>query len=353
MQTARAYYGSDPTGVGFYWADSQQKRQEALSTRRNAPAQFEAVYQCNPGARSGTVFLRSDFAYYPQPLNWEAFRSRGDYVVQSWDTGGSSKTTADYSVCITALFVPCQHYHCGEDSTLLGPCEDHYDVYIMDIYRERKDFGDLLGKARELNTQWRPSVVLIEQKSTGDPLLGTLVSAGLPAEGVKPGVLSKRARAVTSVGAGSAQGWLRMHRIYFPEAQPHSEPLTWVEPLERELLNFTGDEGNTDDQVDALVYLAIHAIAQGGGGARLPTDTARYEAEALRRQEALGGAGRQTGIDQIMAAFTGQQFDPFQTACERCTSFDRGKQFCLHHNRKTFGLNSCPDFSSSDHLMLI
>lgn len=344
MQHTRSYYGRDPTGMGFFWPESKQKRQEALTTRRNAPAQFEAVYQCNPGARSGVVFVRSDFVYYPQPHDWASFVSRGDYVIQAWDTAGSSNSTSDYSVCITALLVPCHSYHCGEDAALLGECEAHYDVYVMDVYRERKDFGDLVSVARELAQRWTPTAVLVEQKSTGDPLIGTLFQAGLPVEGVKPGILSKRARAVTSVGAGSVQGWMRMHRVYMPEKQPHCPELPWVEPLERELLNFTGDDGSVDDQVDSLVYLVSYAISQGVGGARLPTGVDNYVMQAAQalHQEQVGAL---KGPDALAALLGAQGFDPFQQVCDKCVSFDRGKQFCSFNKRKTIALDSCVSFA--------
>ena len=347
MQTVRAYYGTDPTEAGFYWVGSAQKRQEALSTRRNAPMQFEAVYQCRPGARSGSVFLASDIAYYDPPLDWESFRARGDFVAQSWDTGGSARTTADYSVGLTANFVPCNHYHCGEDPGLLGPCEPHFDVYIMNVFRDRKDFGDLLPTVRAEAQIWRPSVVLIEDKSSGAQLLQTLPD--LPVEAVKPGNLSKRARAVTSNGAASVQGWMRMHRVYFPEG------LEFTEPLRRELLNFTGAEGDTDDQVDALVYLILYAISQGGGGAKLPTDSEKQMEQAAQQSRAED-AFRARGLANagiLEALMTGQSFDPFQTSCGRCTSFDQGPQRCLRHDRKTFALNTCGEFNPSDGGLMI
>jgi predicted phage terminase large subunit-like protein len=329
----KAYFGEDETGHGFFWASSKQKLKEALSLQRNAPTQFKATYQCDPGSVGGAIFLKSDFSYYPLPENWKAFIETGDMVVQSWDTAGSTEASADYTVCITAMLKNCSEYHSGEDEALLGPCEDHFDIYVLDVYRDRIDFGSLVTKARELAREWNPSTVLIEQKSTGDPLLSTLRQAGLPVEGMKPGLLSKKARVTMSRGAGSAQGWFRQRRVRFAYGAP------WVKGLEQELTDFSGDDTGKDDQVDAMTYLTIWAIEQGGGVARLPTGVEQYEKEASTAAHTMPW---ETLLDPKRG------FDPFQATCDRCSSYEKGKQFCLHHNRKTFALNSCQEMCPKD-----
>lgn len=337
MIKTKAFFGVDETKHGFFWADSRQKLNEALSARRNAPSQFNAVYQCDPKANGGNVFFRTDFMYYPMPESWKQFAENGEMVIQSWDTAGSTDSTADYTVCATALLKSCDVYHCNEEEALIGPCEPHLDVYVMDVYRDRIDFGTLVTKAREMAQIWHPSAVLIEQKSTGDPLLNALKQAGLPVEGMKPGVLSKRARVTMSMGAGSAQGWFRQHRVRFAEHAP------WLLDLEKELLNFTGNDSGHDDQVDALTYLIIWAIEQAGGTGKLPTEYETYEKLGSNAQY-------QMPWESLLDPARG--FDPFQATCDRCSSFDKGKQFCLHHNRKTFALNSCPDMNPKDSLFV-
>jgi len=338
MIRTKAFFGTDETKHGFFWADSKQKLQEALSARRNAPAQFNSVYQCDPRSNGGSVFFRSDFMYFPVPSAWKAFIENGEMVVQSWDTAGSTESTADYTVCTTALLKSCDEYHCNEDSALLGECEPHFDVYVMDVYRERIDFGTLVSKAREMATHWRPSSILIEQKSTGDPLLSALRQAGLPVEGMKPGVLSKRARVTMSVGAGSAQGWFRQHRVRFAEGAE------WLPALERELLDFSGDDSGHDDQVDALTYLIIWAIEQAGCMGMLPTESENYE-------RAASNVNYKMPWEALLDPT--RSFDPFQTSCDRCSSYEKGKQFCLHHNRKTFALNTCADMCPKSDLLFV
>ncbi len=360
MLKTRAIFGADPTGQGFYWAKSEQKRSEALAVRRNAPYEFDAVYQCNPSALAGTIFTPADFAYYPIPSPadsnpydaslWKPFLSSGDLVVQAWDTAGSSSLKADYSVGITASLRPCSEYHCGENEDLLGPCEPHYDVYITHLFRQQLDYTDLVRETRDLVRQWGPTTVLIEQKSTGDPLLKTLLQAGLPVEGRKPGVLSKKARATLSLGAGSVQGWMRMHRVRWPAG------VEWLADAQKEITSFTGAEDQHDDIVDALVYLVGYAIELAGAVARLPTDMETYEKnaaqQAARDYNVFTTARQPNPVMPWEVLFKATPHDPFAASCGRCSSFDAGRQFCVFHNRRTFALNSCPDMNPSESLLV-
>ena len=72
MLHLRHRYGSDPEGRGFFWPASEQKRAEAMGVKRNRPVDFQSIYQCAPGAREGTIFLESDFAYFNAPEGIDA-----------------------------------------------------------------------------------------------------------------------------------------------------------------------------------------------------------------------------------------------------------------------------------------
>ena len=129
----RVPFGVDPSGQGFYWPTSKQKRSEVMTVKRNSPSDFESIYQGHPGARQGTIFLNSDLnAFYATEINGQpfphtelilglsspytrAFTSRGFCIIQAWDTAFSTTLTSAWTVCVTSLFVPCQLYHCGED----------------------------------------------------------------------------------------------------------------------------------------------------------------------------------------------------------------------------------------------
>ncbi|MHB1953558.1 MAG: hypothetical protein ACYCOU_07375, partial [Sulfobacillus sp.] len=156
-------YGVDPKKQGFFWPQSEQKRREYLAAKRAMPGETETIYQCNPGARTGSVFLASDFSYYEPPDRLadgihavEHWLPPGATIFQAWDTAYSATNSADFSVCITGAYVPCERYHRGEDATLLGACEPHMDVLILHVYREHLGFPDLVPQARIQKNLWLP-----------------------------------------------------------------------------------------------------------------------------------------------------------------------------------------------------
>lgn len=279
MQNIQFRYGVDPEGQGFFWPASRQKRKEWLEIKRMRPVEAESVYQCNPGARAGVIFLEDDFCYYKAPEGLhhgisdpsvQRFVERGTMVIQSWDTAMSAKSDADYSVCTTALLVPSDSYHRGEDVITMGECEQHYVVYLLDVYRERLDIGDLIKAGREQFIKWKPQLVVIEKKAHGSALMQSLENTGIPVEGVDP-VDSKRERTVTAIGqaAGSVQGWFRLHRVRVPTDLP--QDVDWVPDFKRELKDFTGQKGGKDDQVDSMVLAVSYGIREGGSNIHFPT----------------------------------------------------------------------------------
>lgn len=292
IRRVRWKYGEDYMGQGFFWPDpenpvckrrgpgNEPKRRDYFSVKRLSPAEAEAVYQCNPGARQGSVFIDSDFARrFAPPANLgagvhdpevAALVAKGAMVVQAWDTAFSATESSDYTVCTTALLIECDHYHANEDPMTIGECEPHYDVFLLDVYRDRVAFGDLAAKVREMHQRWHPTVIVVEKKAYGVVIVESLLAAGLPIVPVSPGPLeSKRARAVEGVGAGSVQGWCRTHRCVFPGMDENGSEPDWLEPFIREMKDFTGEPGNRDDQVDSYVHLVTWAIRNGGSFAKI------------------------------------------------------------------------------------
>lgn len=369
MQQLKFLYGTDPTGQGFYWADSEQKRSEWRDIKRNEPMTAESVYQCRPGAREGTVFLESDFSYYHAPASLAdgivssevaQFCSRGALVAQAWDTGMSAKSSADYTVCVTALLVPCTEWHRDEDSALMGECEAHYDVLILEVYRDKLDIGDLIKAARQQYQKWSPAIVVVEKKAHGSALMQALENSGVPLEAVDP-TDSKRKRAVTAIGgaAGSTQGWFRQHRV----KMPFPTEADWVDALKVELKDFTGQEGGKDDQVDATVHLVNYAIREGGSGVTFPTDW--QTPEQVDRQMIAPAVNDFWGSINDPDSMD----DPFDGMCGRCLNYtspqgklahratnrpgaDR-KNFCLWHQRIMAAMASCDDFTPEQHISRI
>lgn len=352
-------YGEDYMKQGFFWPDpdhplckkrgpgNEPKRKDYLGIKRLSPSKAEAVYQCNPGARQGIVFLDSDFdRRFRPPQNIEvgihdpevkALIAKGAMVIQSWDTAFSANSTSDFTVCTTGLLVECDQYHNEEDEKLLGPCEAHYDIYLLDVYREQLAFGDLTRKVREMHQRWHPSVIVVEKKAYGVPIIETLSNAGLPIVAVNPNSLeSKRARAVEGVGAGSVQGWCRQGRCVFPDVTPDGTELPWFEPFKREMKDFTGEPGNRDDQVDSFVYLVRWAIQNGGSFGKIGSG----DWDTPDSIDRLMG----TGTDGSLAAALGiDLMPPEMRNCGTCRYFQDNRCTSNRHPMPTLSISTCDD----------
>ena len=333
-------YGIDPTGEGFFWPASNQKRAEWLTIKRLRPQEAAAVYQCDPRANNGFVFTAHDLSRrYAPPAGLQhgirqpevaAFCARGALIVQAWDTAFSAMTSSDYTVCVTGLLVPCQEYHAGEDPATIGECEQHYDVDILDVFRERIPWAGLPTAARTLYQRWQPSVVVIEKRAYGAPLIEALEHTNMPLDPVVP-VEGKRSRAIEGVGAGSVQGWFRSWRVRLPAEAP------WLLEYEREMLGFTGVKGGTDDQVDATVHLVGKAIREGGNGLRMPSGWGNpEEVDKAMREPEDSTIGAIFGLDNI--------FDPFDGTCGRCQHYAASASFCRFHSKRFAAIHGCDEF---------
>lgn len=356
-------FGVDPRGQGFYWPSSDQKRSEVLSVKRNAPADFEAVYQGRPGAREGVIFLAKDLDafFYPTLADGTAFPftefelalnspyvrkfiERGQCVLQSWDTAFSTTLSSAWSVCVTALLIPCQKYHCGEDENQLGPCEFHYDVLILNVFRKRLDFGDLSAAFKTHYRMWTPFEVLLEKKASGFDIMSALKSAAIPITAVEPRE-SKRARAINSVGpktAGSVQGWFRQHRVLTPTYAP------WLEQWRTEMKDFSGADDTSSDQVDATVHLVTKAIILGSSMITLPTDYDRAEAPGYLLNDQLPidpTTDPRRMFLSVLGELPNMVDDPYYGTCSRC--IHEGVKFCKIQNRRMLAMDSCDQFADT------
>jgi predicted phage terminase large subunit-like protein len=353
----RIPYAFDESGHGFFWVESKQKLEEALSVRRNAPAEFEAVYQGRPGLREGSIFLEDDlnaFFDVPFPLDEFAigmgspfvaeFVKRGHAIGQAWDTAFSTSSQAAHSVCVTGLFIPCNDYHRGENPELVGQCDYHFDVLILNVFRRKLDWGALVGAVKTQYYLWRPFEVVIEKKASGQSLIQNFNSSSIPIIGVGA-TDSKGDRALNSVGiksAGSVQGWFRQHRVRTPRWAP------WLEKWKAEMKDFSGADDSSSDQVDATVHLVTRAIMMGATMAVLPTDW-KPEYSAIANAYSDAGKPDLSMISDPRAAMI-MAFDmlpslvedPYQGTCSRCAH--DGANFCKIMGRRMLAVDSCPSF---------
>ena len=349
MKKLRISYGRDPapSGGGFYWPESPSKRLELLSVKRNNPAVFESVYQCRPGQREGSIFLESDFAYYdpPKGLSDGVIRpeiafwcSKFHALIGAWDTAFEATAESDHTVGLAAGLLPCDQYHCGEDPLVYGPCEPHLDIYILDLIREKLDWGDLVKTFRSFHRKWQPLLHVVEKRGTGISLYQSMNQINIAVEGVMT-TEGKRARAVSGTEAGSVQGWFRQHRVLLPKDTP------WVPQYKIELKDFTGEDDADDDQVDATVHLVNYAIQTGGGMAMISSEWTPERVNEIIDDQANSPdlAPQLVPANREMLAYIhmSPQFsnDPFEGMCHRCDQWEQG--YCKEHKRQTVALDTC------------
>lgn len=201
--------------------------------------QFNAQYQQNPTPPDGGIIRWDWFETYGTRPPREQFQQ----VIQSWDTGMSADPQSDFSVCLT-----------------LGYRDRAW--WLLDVFRRRLDFPDLVKAARRLQNDWNADRVVIEKLGSGISLLQEL---RLKAERRSTFVSFKpkqdKEERLRGQTAKLADGLVRL-------------PATsdWLAPFKHELNGFPN--ARHDDQVDALSQFLEH-ISRRGGAFLHPGETKR------------------------------------------------------------------------------
>ena len=93
-------------------------------------------------------------------------------IIQSWDTASKLRQTNDPSCCQTFG---------------VKKVEGGFKYYVLDVYKKRVPYPELKRMAVALYNKWKPSRVLIEDKSSGMPLVQDLKkSTALPIVSINP-----------------------------------------------------------------------------------------------------------------------------------------------------------------------
>ena len=230
-----------PTSIG--WVDPRKEPGELLCPERmgenevaelkRSMGSFAAAGQLQqrPVGREGGLFKYHWWGeyktedFFPLPENAE--------VVQAWDTAFKQNTRADWSVCQTWALI------------------DGF-AYVLDVFRDKLEFPALKRKAKELYEKWMPSIVLIENKASGQSLQQELlVDTDIPAILLNPkeGKV-ERATAVTP--------YVEAGRVLLPD-QAH-----WKEDWLIEHTKFPNSI--KDDQVDVSCMLLERLFPRSASG---------------------------------------------------------------------------------------
>lgn len=184
---------------------------------------FEAQYQQQPMPSDGNLF-KADWLKVTGQGDDTVGNRRG-HIVQSWDTAIKTGSTNDYSVCITARLW-------------------RKEVQIINIWRGRVEFPDLVKKSIELARTFEARTMLVEDKASGSQLIQTL------RDGNEPGVprpISRNPESDKFTRAAGVSSMVEAGQLYLPD-EAH-----WLANFKKELLAFPSSRH--DDQVDALSQL--------------------------------------------------------------------------------------------------
>jgi predicted phage terminase large subunit-like protein len=179
---------------------------------------FEAQFNQCPLPPGGATFRNEWVPRYEQPPR----RSRVEAIIQSWDTAYEGDEDNSYSVCTT-----------------WAKCPDGY--YLLDVWRDRPAFPELLRQVYKLQAEWNAKMVIVENKASGISLIET----------IRPGPmhwLNYSAPSKPKIERAAQQS-VKFERglVWLPREAP------WLAAYEAELFAFP--HCKFDDQVDSTVQL--------------------------------------------------------------------------------------------------
>jgi predicted phage terminase large subunit-like protein len=173
---------------------------------------FACQYQQNPAPLGGGMVKDEWFKRYRDPP--EKF----DRVIQSWDTANKPTELSDYSVCVTLGVIGNRNY-------------------LLNVWRKKVGYPDLKRAVRQQYDQFRPNVVLIEDRASGTQLVQELREAGLSA-------VTPYKSGVDKIMRFDAQTATIENGLFLVPEEAH-----WLAEYLHELKTFP--KARYDDQVDA------------------------------------------------------------------------------------------------------
>lgn len=200
-----------------------------------------------PSPVGGGMIKTDYFRLWPVKDGLPAF----EYILQSYDTAFTEKTTGDPTGCeVWAMFT-----YKGERHAMLIDCWDEHLSYPDLRSRVIKDWTTEYGGVSKLTPYARakrPDRILVEAKASGQSLLQDLRLARVPAVGYNPGGADKVSR------AHQASPTLELGKLWIPESGKNpGHPVSWANGFITQLSKFPVAEH--DEYVDcwsqAIIYL--------------------------------------------------------------------------------------------------
>ncbi len=188
---------------------------------------WEALYQGNPTEDQGAILKRDWFQLYDELPPGIL------HLIQYWDTAYKTGDKNDYSACHTYAVTV-------------------YGIHLIDRFKDRLDFVDLERAATAQYEEFKPRMVYIEDKASGQSLGQVLAKkTKIPYAMVAiPNTINAKVQR-----AYDATPWLEAGRVYLPK---------WLPGLDDLLSELTAfPYGTHDDEVDCLVGATLQVFGDG------------------------------------------------------------------------------------------
>lgn len=218
---------------GEYLWPSWYPPSETDVIRKTQPHVWWPLYQQRPGDIAGGLFKRKWFSERYDPTVLPHF----GMVFITVDSAFGEETSSDPSVLC-----------------MWGVTKTH--LYLLDVWRDRVAYPELLAAIRDFHTKWRTKLdrgvwVYIENKASGQSAIQSLQRGSrIPVQPFEPGSASKISRAQDTTPYCAAG------RVLLPASAPWTSD--WIE----EHADFPG--GKNDDRVDNT-SMATKIFASAGG----------------------------------------------------------------------------------------
>ena len=210
------------------WPEAYDKKRLEEIKKTAGSREWNSLYMQRPSAEEGNILKRYWWKEWTEDNPPEC-----NYILQSWDTAYTVKSTSDYSAVTTwGIFE-----HNGIQNAIL-----------LSARRERWEFPELKSEAIKLYNEFKPDVVLIEAKASGWSLIQELQRAGIPITPFNPKRADKKTR------AHSVTPLFESGRVWYPSSK------WWAEDVINQCAQFPSS--NYDDLVDSTTQALIR-LRQG------------------------------------------------------------------------------------------
>lgn len=228
-----------PVGSSYFpeWkTDAILKRDEIEIRSTNGSKYWESLFMQNPTQDEGGLIRKTWIKWWQDEKPPEC-----KFIIQTYDTAFSSKTTADFSVIQTwGIFNDIHVDNKGGRESVVG------HLILLGSIRGRYEYPELRRIAQEQFRIYKPDICIIEKKASGQSLIQDMRRAGLPVLEYNPDKDKvSRVYAVTPL--------FEAGRVWFPSDKLYSQDLF------DELVSFPFSPH--DDQVDACA-MAVNYVKE-------------------------------------------------------------------------------------------